>query len=77
MKTINWSSRTVRNQLEHQFESSPIIRWFITMENSAHFNLFLQLDLIISSSSFSFYDFLNSHHPQQLTNPGFDNSSLM
>ena len=78
MKTINWSpSRTARNQLEHQFESSPIIRWFIDMENSGQFNLFLQLGLIISSSSFSFYDFLSFHHPQQRTNPAFDSSSLM
>ena len=77
MKTINWSNRTVHNQLEHQFESSPIIRWFITMENSGQFNLFLQLGLIISSSSFSFYDFLSFHHPQQRTNPAFDSSSLM
>ena len=39
MTTINWSSPTVRNQLEHQFESSPIIRWFIIMENSGQLNL--------------------------------------
>ena len=65
MKAINWSSRTVRNQLK--FESSSIIRQFISLtevKSGRQFNLFLQTGLIISST-FSFYDFLSFHHPQQ------------
>ena len=46
-----------------QFESSFIVRPFITQVNSGQFNLFLQLGLI--SSIFSYYDFTSFHHPQQ------------
>ena len=44
-----------------QFESSFIVRLFITQVNSGQFNLFLQLGLI--SSIFSYYDFPSLHHP--------------
>ena len=65
MKAINWSSRTMRNQ--QQFESSSIIRRLISLTkvNSGQFNLFLQMDLIISST-FSFFDFLIFRPQQQM-----------
>ena len=47
--------------IEQQFEASLIIRRFITQVNSGQFNLFLQLGLI-SSFTFSLYDFLSLHH---------------
>ena len=52
--------------IEQQFESSSIIGRFMSLArvNSGQFNLLLQMGLIISST-FSFYDFLSFHHPQQ------------
>ena len=56
MKAINWSSRTVRVIVDYQAIYKQV--------NSGQFNLFLQMSLI-TSFTFSFYDFFSFHHPQQ------------
>ena len=56
MKAISWSSRTVRLIVDYQA--------IYKQAKSGQFNLFLQMILIISFT-FSFYDFLSFHHPQQ------------